>query len=456
MNQKRQRVSPKTWEQAEKLLDIWFAEGQTRSNVLPFHSGQFSHEAALFAAGIFKRGAAGIRDLDSNEETILPPPHPKKSASGIIIEAAWTRFLESTKIRSLNPNTVTLIVDQGVARLHPEIASDAENLGFQVMHLECNESSKNLKSVFDLCNNTRSSCQAIIAVGGGICCDVAGFVGGLLDAEIVLVPTTLLATIDAGIGGKTGVNHATAGKNQIGIFADIDSVVLIPKFLETLTPQMVRDGVGEIIKHSWLSGKFEDWYCSIERLIETQPDSAFANESVIQLLKENIEFKARVVQADPFERNIRAMLNLGHTVAHLVESLSLELSTGNPTQSVPSHGQAVSLGLWSLLESGLLKNPPQGFFETLRRLNNTSGLKLPLCKLDDSRLRAISILLQDKKNILPHSAAGARQIRCILPEYGCLAAIPETRTVDAFLSTCVTEMQPDSLLEHLIRAGLFN
>ncbi|NBW83230.1 hypothetical protein EBR21_15890 [bacterium] len=327
--------------------------------------------------------------------------------------------------------------------------------GRRFLLVDCNEQNKNLQTALSLLRQIDFRCAKIVAVGGGICCDMAGFVGGLLDAEIVMVPTTLLAAVDAGIGGKTGVNHAIAGKNQIGLFASIKAVVLISDLFKTLTPELVQEGLGEIIKHSWLAGKFENWKSAIDKLLEEPVTKTLSDPDVVQLMEENINFKSTVVQADPREKNIRVMLNLAHTVAHLLESLTLEISKNEAQQFIPSHGQAVSLGLWSLLESGLLHNPPDGLKPLLQRVIQAAGLDFPICPITGFRGHAMQILIQDKKNTQQNAGIGEQRVRCVLPNYGCLATIPHSLGIESFVSANTAELLPDELIDHLLGTGLF-
>ncbi|MEN9825705.1 MAG: hypothetical protein RI953_1450 [Pseudomonadota bacterium] len=454
MNLHRPPISAQLWEQTEKLLDRWFAEGLTRSSVLPFRSSEFEHDAALLGAKVFKRGARCIRDLDSNQETQLEEPQEKESASKIMSLSGWKELISENNHDFFDAASSIFIVDRKLAELHPFVVSSLNTLGIRVLTIDCTEQNKNLTTAISLCRMIDMSCTRIVAVGGGICCDVAGFVGGLLDVEIVMVPTTLLAAVDAGTGGKTGVNHPSAGKNQIGLFANIKSVVLINDLFKTLTPQLVHEGLGEIVKHAWLNGKFETWKTAIETLLDDSSTQAFADAGVIQLIEENITFKKTVVQADPREKNIRVMLNLGHTIAHLLESLSLEISKSEAQQCIPSHGQAVSLGLWSLMESGLLSNPPDGLKSVLQRLNDASGLRFPILRIGEFRKQAVHILLQDKKNIQNNSSLNEQRVRCVLPSYGCLKTIPDSLAIDDFLSANTAALLPDELIDHLLRTGL--
>ncbi len=168
--------------------------------------------------------------------------------------------------------------------------------------------------------------STVIAIGGGVTGDLAGFAAATFMRGIrwVNVPTTLLAMVDASVGGKTGVN-LRAGKNLVGAFHPPALVVADPLALATLPTAEHRSGMAEVVKHAVIGGAalFED----LER------PAAFGS---VRQLADAIGVKVGVVQADPFERGERARLNLGHTIGHAAEAVS-----GYALR----HGEAVAIGL---------------------------------------------------------------------------------------------------------------
>ena len=173
----------------------------------------------------------------------------------------------------------------------------------------------------------------IIALGGGVIGDMTGFVAAtiLRGVPFVQMPTTLLAMVDASVGGKTGVNHAV-GKNLIGAFHQPIAVLIDPQVLITLPPGELRGGLAECIKHEII--RDADGFARLEQSI----DRALALEIdyLSDLVAHNVSIKARVVQADPFERGERAHLNFGHTFGHAIETVS---------DYSYSHGQCVAFGM---------------------------------------------------------------------------------------------------------------
>ena len=184
----------------------------------------------------------------------------------------------------------------------------------------------------------------IVALGGGVVGDMAGFAAAtwLRGIAVVQVPTTLLAMVDAAIGGKTGVNHP-GGKNLIGAFHQPRLVLIDPSVLATLPVQEFRAGMAEVIKYGVIGDS--ELFTALEAAALKDPsgDGGLASrealgEALLQsLLERSAAAKARVVAADEREGGLRAILNYGHTLGHCVETLS-----GYGTYL---HGEAVGLGM---------------------------------------------------------------------------------------------------------------
>lgn len=185
----------------------------------------------------------------------------------------------------------------------------------------------------ELFSRTVGRDSAIIALGGGVTGDLAGFVAAtyMRGLPVIQVPTTLLAMVDASIGGKTGVD-SPQGKNLIGAFHPPVAVLADPATLGTLDPRELRGGLAEALKHGAIAdiAYFERMVSGAERLLSG--DAAGLGEVVTR----SVEIKADVVEADPLEAGQRAVLNFGHTIAH-----ALELVSGF---EVP-HGEAVAIGM---------------------------------------------------------------------------------------------------------------
>jgi 3-dehydroquinate synthase len=193
--------------------------------------------------------------------------------------------------------------------------------------------------------------SAIIALGGGVIGDLAGFVAATFMRGIpyLQVPTSLLAMIDASVGGKTGVD-TPAGKNLVGAFHQPAAVVADPAALRTLPRDHLRGGMAEAIKHGVIA---DESYFDLIALTAARIDSIdLAGDTMIELVARSVTIKADVVRLDERESGVRKILNFGHTIGHAVETLS---------GYTLLHGAAVAIGMCyesALAERLGLAKPP--------------------------------------------------------------------------------------------------
>ena len=236
----------------------------------------------------------------------------------------------------------------------------------------------------------------IIALGGGVIGDMAGFVAAtvLRGVPFVQAPTTLLAMVDASVGGKTGVNHAV-GKNLIGAFHQPIAVLIDPAVLKTLPERELSGGLAECIKHDIIrdSQGFADLERNISRVFQLDLDY------LTRLIAHNVAIKAKVVEADPFEKGERAHLNFGHTFGHAVETVS---GYGY------SHGQCVALGMAAAsqlaLDLGMLD------VESRRRIVSViQQARLPVTGLALPTTDVVDAMMFDKK-------VRGGKVRFVLPD----------------------------------------
>ena len=217
-----------------------------------------------------------------------------------------------------------------------------EKAGYRVCHciLPAGEQYKTLASIEQIHDaayeNRLERSSAMVALGGGVIGDMTGFAAStwLRGIAVVQVPTSLLAMVDASMGGKTGVNHPK-GKNLIGAFHQPKLVLIDPNVLKTLPVREFRAGVAEVIKYGviWDKPLFETLEAA-ERL----DDYKHVSSDLLQyMLEHSCQAKAEVVSQDVREAGIRALLNYGHTIGHAIESL-----TG---YSQVNHGEAVAIGM---------------------------------------------------------------------------------------------------------------
>ncbi len=202
------------------------------------------------------------------------------------------------------------------------------------------EEYKNLQSiqqVYDtaLSNHIERS-STFVALGGGVVGDMTGFSAAtwLRGVNFVQVPTSLLAIVDASVGGKTGVNHPQ-GKNLIGAFYQPKLVAIDPNLLKTLPPREFRAGIAEVIKYGVIWD--EDLFTKLEHCDRLDSLDNAGQEVLEMMITRSCQAKAEVVSQDEKESGLRAILNYGHTIAHAVESLTYY------KQFV--HGEAVAIGM---------------------------------------------------------------------------------------------------------------
>lgn len=238
----------------------------------------------------------------------------------------------------LKARKIMLVSDENVAPLYLEpLRAEFSDYEVHDCVIKAGENHKNTRSwqmILDaLAEHGFNRSDALVAVGGGIVCDITGFAAAswMRGVDFVQVPTSLLAQIDASVGGKTGVNHS-AGKNLIGAFHQPQAVLINIATLQTLPPREFNAGIGEAIKYAGINQpEFYNWLHDNRLAIKQQDQTALQH-----LISECCRFKAEIVRDDEKEQGVRALLNLGHTFGHAIENVS---------DYRYLHGEAVALGL---------------------------------------------------------------------------------------------------------------
>lgn len=258
----------------------------------------------------------------------------------------------------------------------------------EVIQIDAGEVHKNIETCMGVWNvmtelgADRKS--LLITLGGGVITDLGGFVASTFKRGIdfVNIPTTLLSMVDASVGGKTGVDLGVL-KNQIGVFANPELIIIDPEYLHTVTPREIRSGTAEIIKY----GMTHDI-----RLFNEIKDNDKLN--IVDLIHRSIEIKNEVVLEDPKEQGVRKVLNWGHTIGHGVESYFLE----NPKKEVLTHGEAIAIGMVceAYLSSKVLDFPEDKVSEIKDAIIKIYG-KVALMEEDFQPI--LELMKHDKKNI---------------------------------------------------------
>jgi 3-dehydroquinate synthase len=298
---------------------------------------------------------------------------------------------------------VGIITDDAVSPLHcPPLKTSLEGAGFEVItHVlpsgEAFKTIDHLLPAYDTFLSARfERSTPIIALGGGVVGDMGGFVAATLlrGVPLIQMPTTLLSMVDASVGGKTGVDHA-AGKNLIGAFHQPTAVLIDPQTLTTLAARQVKSGLAECIKHDLI--RDAEGFAALEHNIEKVLSLNIGHLS--ELVAHNVQIKARVVMADPFERGERAHLNFGHTFGHAIETVS---------QYNYTHGEAISLGMCAALSvAEALRMIDPSATNRVRTLLGRAGLPTGKMTLDADAI--LSAMYSDKK-------VKSGRLRFVLPD----------------------------------------
>jgi len=222
----------------------------------------------------------------------------------------------------------------------------------------------------------------LIVLGGGVLGDLGGFCAATYKRGIdfVLMPTTLLAQVDASIGGKLGIDFLHF-KNHIGIFCEPAATLISPAFLSTLPHRELRSGFAEIIKHCLISDK-EMW--------DTLKSKPIDKQDWNQLINHSVKFKRRVIEEDPREKGLRKILNFGHTVGHAVESYFL--ASGNRIY----HGEAIAIGM--IAEGRIASKKGLVSEAELNEIATYIKSTYPEVKLPADTSALLALMAQDKKN----------------------------------------------------------
>ena len=243
-------------------------------------------------------------------------------------------------IKDLLPDKVGILVDENTKSQCLTALSMKEN--YEIIEINSGEKHKNLQTCSDVWSSLTkrgfSRKSLLINLGGGVIGDMGGFIASTYKRGIrfVNIPTTLLAQVDASIGGKLGIDFEGL-KNHIGLFNEPEYVIVSSHFLSTLPLEQLRSGFAEVIKHALIHD--EDYWkmvTSIHRL-----DSI----NWLDIIKRSIEVKNEIVSLDPKEKGFRKVLNFGHTLGHAIETWYLH----NELNKL--HGEAVAAGM--ILESKL-------------------------------------------------------------------------------------------------------
>jgi 3-dehydroquinate synthase len=330
------------------------------------------------------------------DELVPVPPHARRAA-----------LVTNRAVQVLYGTAVTAALERCGLTVDPVVIPDGED-------------AKSLSTV-EVCYHRFAAGRLgrddlVVALGGGVVGDLAGFAAATWNRGVAVLqlPTTLLAQVDAAIGGKTGVN-LPEGKNLVGAFHQPLAVVADVGTLTTVPVHERRAGLGEVVKCGFVADP------GILDLLEADPEAAIAGrlEVLEELVRRCVAVKARIVSADERETGERALLNYGHTVGHAIESL-----TGYGSYR---HGEAVALGMVFAARLGeRLGVTEAGLADRTVTLLNVLGLPTGGVLLEPAALW--EHLARDKK-----ARDGVRFVLCTKPGEALVVDPPERRIVDEIL-----------------------
>lgn len=295
----------------------------------------------------------------------------------------------------ISPASVFVVTDDNVKSVVLPVLQHSSKVvaGARVISVAAGDSNKNLDSLShiwkELSDNGATRSSLVINVGGGMITDMGAFAAATFKRGVrfINVPTTLLAAVDASVGGKTGINFNSL-KNEIGAFAPAEATIISTTFFKTLPTTELLSGYAEMLKHSLLESPVSFAELIAFDISDTAPDDG----RLLDYLQKSVGVKSRIVTIDPTEKGLRKSLNLGHTAGHAFESFAL--ASGKP---VP-HGFAVA---WGMVVELVLSSMELGFPSSVLRnyaayVRSHYGTFDITCK-DYPRL--LELMAHDKKNV---------------------------------------------------------
>ena len=318
-------------------------------------------------------------------------------------------------LKDTNYSKVFILVDSNTINscLNVFLQNFKTEVEIEIIEMEAGEENKNIetctqiwKTLSDLGGDRKS---LLINLGGGVVTDLGGFIASTFKRGIayVNIPTTLLAMVDASIGGKTGIDLDNL-KNQVGVISQPEMVIIQPEFLATLPAIEMRSGLAEILKHGLIANK-NYW----EKATQLQNMTL---DDLEELIAGSVEIKSNIVQQDPTEKNLRKTLNFGHTLGHAIESYFLTA----PEKEHLLHGEAIAIGM---IMAGYLSSEIQGLQKVELEMITQNLLEFfPKTVISNEDFEQIKELLKfDKKNshgninFVLLEKIGVAKVDCIVP-----------------------------------------
>jgi len=314
-----------------------------------------------------------------------------------------------------HPSKIFLLADKHTNECCTPIVLSllATDIPLEIIEIEAGETHKHIDTCtqvwYALSELGADRKSLLINIGGGVVTDLGGFVAStyMRGIPFINIPTSLLAMVDASVGGKTGVDLG-ALKNLVGVINNPKGVVIYPDFLATLPTEELRSGMAEMFKHGLISDEAY-WHkmCNLSELTEAHLGS---------LIYESVVIKNEVVTQDPTEKGLRKTLNYGHTLGHAIESYCLQ----NPNRERLLHGEAIAIGM---VLATYLSVKELGF--SMEKCNEVKAVLGEYFRKKEFMYEEITDICQlmrfDKKNVGGNvhfvllEAIGKPKIDCIVP-----------------------------------------
>lgn len=307
---------------------------------------------------------------------------------GVDYYAALSQLINDKKY-----SKIVLLVDENTAQhcLNYVLQWLAVDVPFEIIEIEQGEENKTIETctaVWESLVELNIDRKALlINVGGGMVCDLGGFVAATYKRGIdfVNIPTSLLAMVDASVGTKTGVNLGGL-KNMVGSFSQPQMVLIDTAFLETLPGNQMRSGLAEMFKHGLIADA--SYWNQLKNLGE------LTTEDLLLLIYHSVSIKNEIVLQDPFEENVRKLLNFGHTLGHVIETYS---HSGKGIQPL-LHGEAIAIGM--ILEAYISYKKDLLTKNSYLEIKETLNLMFENIVFTENDIEICThLLIHDKKNV---------------------------------------------------------
>ena len=303
---------------------------------------------------------------------------------GVNAGYALDAYLETKSYSKL----FVLMDENTYAHCYPVLSLDTVNLlDAELLVIDSGEDNKSIEIAAQLweilTDGGADRHSLLINLGGGIISDLGGFVASSFKRgmDFINIPTTLLAMVDASIGGKTGINLGHF-KNQVGLFSTPKQIIIDERFLETLPQEQILSAYAEMLKHGLIED--ENYWEELSEIPQLKP------ENLIPHIEKSIQIKKRIVDQDPTEKGLRKVLNYGHSIGHAIESFFMD------TTASLSHGESVAIGMLAeaYLSTEILNMP----VKALERIEKNIRVHYAHIRIDESQVEAIAdLIMHDKK-----------------------------------------------------------